>query len=65
MLKIYKEFLLEKLKTEKEISYSILFNELKKVKFPNEYYEVKRKLGLNISLGYWVKDKIEKSLNMK
>jgi len=61
MLKIYKEFLLEKLRIEKEIAYSILFNELKKVKFPNEYYEIKRKLGLNISLEYWIKDKIEKA----
>ena len=54
----YAEWLLEKLRMEQRFATSVLYDELKKVNSSDDYYEAKRRLGLNIDLGHWVAGKI-------
>ncbi|MCD6318207.1 hypothetical protein J7M02_03990 [Candidatus Aerophobetes bacterium] len=58
----YAEWLLRKLEAEQHFASSIFYNELKKAYSLDDYYEAKRKLGLNMNLGRWIFSKITKAM---
>ena len=61
LTKAYAEWLLEKLGMEQRFVSSILYDELKKANSPDDYYEAKMKLRLNMDLGHWVAERIQEA----
>lgn len=61
----YAEWLLEKLEKEQQFAISIFYGELEKAHTPDDYYEAKIKLRLNMDLGHWIFSKIKEAMDKR
>jgi len=61
----YAEWLLWKLAIEQRLARDIFWDEMKKANSPDDYYEAKIKLRLNMDLGHWIAERIQRKDDLK